>query len=264
MDDHVLSYNPNWLFVTFVSGSFGHQVSRCLCTSPDVVWYDFPYNGEHPWIWNHFTPVFGFGHSMNHFVPWFENGNRVSGFGFTQQWHVPATFEIFNQDWILKIQETQNLILNTHDTPAYIRKRFPNSKIVLIVVEPDDWFNVVRNHIDKSSNYPIIYNNGQEQNPDILDWHNKTSHIMWRDWEQYSNKLTNEEWIEWSVKKLKNTMETLLESKSDADAIFYSSGRSNADKLVDLHNTLKISHIKEDIQKVLDAYNLENSIKRYL
>lgn len=264
MDDCVLSYNPNWLFVTFVSGAFGHQVSRCLCTSPDVVWYDFPYNGNNPWTWNHFTPAFGFGHSMNHFVPWFENGNKTPGFGFTQQWHVPATFEIFNQDWILKKQETQNLILNTHDTPAYLRKRFPNSKIVLISVEENDWLAVVKNHIDKSSNYPVIYHNGQEQNPEIMDWHNKTGHIMWRDWEQYKHNLSNESWIQWSVEKLKSTMSDLLESADQADSVFSSSSRANIDNLVKLHRTINIDHNSEDIQKVIDAYNLENSIKKYI
>jgi len=260
--NNVLSTDPNWIFVTFVPGAFGHQISRCLCTSPDVHWYDFPLNGEHPWSWNHFTPYYGWGHSLNHFIPWFKDDRRVSGFGYAQQWHKPATPDLFNQPWMLDKLKVGRLIFNSHDTPGYIRSRFPNAKIILITVTDADWINVITNHIEKSANYPIVLQNGQDHNLEISDWHNNTGRTLFRDWEQHKHNLSQQEWIKWTVDSIKTLMKDMEASASDADVIFNSSNRKDLNSLLQLHKDLKINADSYGINKVISEFDLSNSIKQ--
>ena len=148
--------HPNWLFISFCRGAFGHQLGRVLMTSPDVHWYDHKINGDNPWTWNHFPTELGWQTSPSHWTRVFDlNGSGriwdtklgVPACGpFADQFYVNSEDE-FNNPVLLDYLDRKHLVVTTHDEPSYLRKEFPNSKIITISVEDHDWINVIKNHI---------------------------------------------------------------------------------------------------------------------
>ena len=83
MENTVLSNHRNWIFISFVKGSFGNLLGRTLMTGPDTTWYDHPVNGRTPWEWNHFQTEVGWGVSPSHFAKFFKTGDTFD-FDFLQ------------------------------------------------------------------------------------------------------------------------------------------------------------------------------------
>jgi hypothetical protein len=264
MDKNVLSDHPNWIITSFVNGAFGHLLGRCLATSPDVKWYGFHYNGDNPWNWNHFPPNLSFGISPGHFIPWFDSERRIHGFGRYQKWNKTAVTEMYNEPWLLEILDKQKIVYQSHDNPDYLRARFPNAKIILIDIDDNDWLAIIKNHIEKSGSYTAILDNGQDIDPELKAWASSTGKLLSRDWEQYSMGLTTEEWIAWHVNDIKQDMAQKRLSADCADVVFHSSNRLNAEAIVDTHIKLGIEHNRDHIQKVLDSFNLNSLIGKYL
>lgn len=245
----ILSEHHNWIFVCFVKGSHGHLLGRCLSTSPDAVWYDNPINGEHPWCWNHFPVEVGIGCSPGHYLKWFKAG-QVPAFGFYEEWFEGGDF---NQQWLTDILDNNKLIYTAHDSPAYLKEHFPNCKIIMIDIADSDWPNCVRNQVEKTGSYPAI---GVNSSPEKLLWHSATQQNTVRDWEKYSNNLTDREWIDWTEKTMRQEMEVLRSQSHLVDYVFSSADRTNVDAILTAHKELGLAYDKDLIQKVLDAFNL--------
>jgi len=76
MSSQILHTSPNWIFLSFTHGAFGHLLGRCLMTSPDVTWYDNPINGDNPWSWNHFPTWSGWGTGVSHYLRFFKGDHE--------------------------------------------------------------------------------------------------------------------------------------------------------------------------------------------
>jgi len=275
MNESVLSNHPNWIFVSYVGGSFGHLLSRSLMTSPDSVWYDHPLNGDHPWEWNHFPPAsnMSWGVAPAHFVMFFktsksavcrfDNFNLLPYFGEQQLWTDRATPELFNQDWIVDILNSKKIIYSTHNSPEYLKKRFPNCKVILINVSDSDWFNVVKNQIEKTGSFSTMYHlfNAPE---DIQNWHSLTGQDLLRDCIKHKHKLNDTDFVKWTAKTLRADMDDLNNSKHLADYVFESKNRTDVDAIVKLHKEIGLKPNTKSIQRVLDAFDLDKMIKKYI
>lgn len=263
----MIKEHKNWLFLTFAPGAFGHQLARCLMTSPNVHWYDHPSNGENPWTWNHFPVESGLNVSPNHFVRAFDVGHPylwmdpklVPSVGFYEEFL--STEHLFDAPYLKDYLDSGYLLVTAHDSPAFLRQHFPNSKIISIVVDNDDWPAVVKNHIEKSGNYRAFFDIDPNAPDDKVVWYRKTWRNTIRDWQQHKHNLSEEQWIEWTVKELQKIDASL---HNGADYVFASKGRSNLDAIVDLHTALGLEYNQEHIQKVIDAFNLDARIRKYL
>lgn len=266
--------HPNWLFVSFCRGSFGHQLGRVLMTSPDVHWYDHKINGESPWHWNHFPTEVGWQVALGHWTRVFDlNGSyrlwdtRVkvpSAGAFSDSFYI-APEEMFDTKELIELLDEKYVLVATHDTPEFLKAEFPNCKVVAINVTEGDWINVIKNHITASGNYRAFIDGSN--NKDIEEqkaWYASTFRNTMRDWQQYQMKLTEEEWIEWTVKSLKETASNIVSKQEHIDYLFESSNRNNVEEITKIFQQLNIRYVEEDIRKVLNAFNLDLRISKYL
>lgn len=266
--------HANWLFLSFCRGAFGHQLGRILMTSPDVHWYDHKINGDTPWSWNHFPTEVGWQVSLGHWTRVFDlNGSyrlwdtRVkvpSAGSFSDSFYIPPE-EMFNAPELIDLLNEKYVLVATHDTPEFLKSEFPNCKVIAINVADTDWVNVVKNHITASGNYRAFIDGSN--NADIeeqKEWYANTYRNTMRDWQQYKMKLTEEEWIEWTVQSLKETVKEITAKPQYIDYMFTSSNRSNVDEISKIFEHLDIRYSREDIEKVLYAFNLDARISKYL
>jgi hypothetical protein len=220
-----------------------------LSTSPDAKWYDHQWNGDHPWCWNHFPVELGLGVSPGHYLKFFKQG-EVPSFGYFQEWFEHKEFD---QPWLNDILDNHKLIYTVHDTPEYLKARFPNCKIVMIDIADNDWSNVVKNQIEKTGCYPAV---GVNSSIDKINWQKATGQNTIRDWEKYSNNLTDQEWIKWTEGVMRQEMDVLRSQQHLVDAVFSSANRTNVDAIAQLHKDLGLAYNKELIQKVLDSFKI--------
>lgn len=266
----MINDHPNWLFLTFCRGGFGHLVGRALMTSPDIWWYDHYTNGEHPWSWNKFETKVGWGNSPGHWIRAFKGSYRI----FDTPLFVPhagpvsddffiTNRELFNNPVLKEYLDKKYIVVATHENSEFLRREFPNSKIVAIKIEPHDWVNVTKNHIEKSGNHIAYFDNSNNLPPGYHDWNKTTFSNSVRDWQRYNNKQTEEEWIEWTVKRLKKQDEEANQLQY-VDYTLLSSFRNNAEELSKIHQILNMRSNVEDIQRVLDNFNYDKLISKYL
>ena len=266
----LLSNHKNWLFVSFTQGSFGHMISRHLATSPDVKWYDHPKNGRVPWEWNHFTADQSYSVSSSHFLRYFDTGtnyldhsNIVPAFGWFLNGTDPDITQ-FNSPWLLNILDQQMLVYPTHDHPSYIRECFPNSKIVVIDVSNDTLKDVIKNQIEKTSNYRSIKRIPKLDNSQKLNWIEKYDRDIIRDWEQYHLGLSQKEWFKYTCSWIIKDIQLRQNDFGAADYVFQSKDKNNIPKIIELHNYLNIRHKEDYIRNVLMSFDLDQSILDHL
>ena len=254
----VLSNHPNWVFVSFVRGSFGHVLSRCLMTSTDAKWYDHPANGKHPWHWNHFPVELGIGVSPGHFLKFFKLADsnalrariEVPSFGVFEN---KGGRGDFSQMWLTQLLDAHRIIYPVHYDSAYIKKHFPNSKIVTVDIAPEDWKQAVINQIQATGNYPAF--GAFDATHEKQQWRKKTNQNSMRDWEKYSNNLNDQEWVVWTANQMKDELEILNSQKHLADTVFSTKDRTSVDAIIKLHEDLGMTYNKDLVQKVLDSFN---------
>lgn len=261
----ILSNHPNWVFISFVNGAFGHQLSRVLMTSKDAVWYDNPINGTVPWEWNHLPSFTGFGCSPNHLIKQFKNTKMVPFLDDFSDWADVGTYETFNEKWLTDILDSKRIVYPCHDHPKYLRERFPNSKIILIDVDQQDWKNCIKNQIEKTGSYAAVIPNTKTAQGERALWSKETGLSLFRDWQQHQNNLqTTEEWIKWTVEDMMSEMSIMKAQLEFVDSVLKSNDRNSIDSLVKVHNDIGLTPNVEDIQKVLNAFNLDALISNYL
>lgn len=274
MNNNILHASPNWIFVSFTHGAFGHLLGRCLMTGPDTAWYDHPVNGDRPWNWNHFPVWSGWGTGFSHFIRGFNIDDQhswhtkrdIPGFGQWNQWHPKGDENRFSEEWINELALKTKLVYTTHDYPEYLKSRFPNCKVVCVRISDNDWVNCVKNQLEKTGSYTTILNGITDpiSEADKFDWSNKTGFSLLRDWEKYKLNLNDEEYVEYTVKVMQE-QESIRKNQNDfIDCFFDTENKFNIDAIVQLHKDLDISHDADRIKKVLDAFNLDNLIRKFL
>ena len=254
------------MFVSFVEGAFGHFFSRCLLTSPDATWYNHPANGKHPWSWNQFPVETGLASAPAHFLKFFKLdddpslGSRIEvpSFGFYEEFFPIGSFD---QTWLTTMLDTSKIICPVHDTPEVIRQHFPNCKIVMIDVPETDYDKVIKNHIEKSGSYNVV---GVNSKQDKLDWSKLTHQNSLRDWEKYSNNLTDQEWVNWTAYRIIHKIKVLHSQQNLVDSVLSSSNRLDIESIIQVHKELEINYDTNSIQLVLDSFNLNNMIGKIL
>ncbi len=274
MKESILHTSPNWVFVSFTHGAFGHLLGRCLMTGPDVAWYDNPVNGDSPWHWNHFPTWSGWGTGISHYLRFFKSNDDVvwhsrkdiPSFGHWNQWHPKDDEEKFSQEWISELVDKTKLIYTTHDYPEYLKSRFPNSKVICVRISDDDWVNCVKNHIEKTGCYTAIINGVSDPilEADKFEWNKKTGHSMFRDWEKYKHNLSDEQYVEYIVNNMKEQESIRKNQTNFIDAYFDTKNKFNVEAIEQLHKDIGIRYNTDNIKKVLDAFNLDNTIRKFL
>ena len=270
----ILHNSSNWIFLSFTHGAFGHLLGRCLMASPDVSNYDHPLNGDNVWSWNHFPASSGWGTGISHYVRFFDDGganpwvNRkdIPSFGQWNQWHPKNDEERFSEDWISEILVNKKLIYTTHDYPEYVKTRFPNSKVVCVQISDNDWVNCVKNHIEKTGSYNAVIEGLTDPilESDKFTWHKKSGQNMLRDWEKYKLGLNDEEYVSYIVNDMKTQESIRRNQPAHIDCYFDSENKFNIDAIEQLHKELGITFDAETTRKVLDSFNLDSTIKKFL
>jgi len=274
MNTQILHTSPNWIFLSFTHGAFGHLLGRSLMTSPDVTWYDNPVNGDSPWTWNHFPTELGWGTSISHYLRFFNSVSDnvwidrkdVPGFGQWNQWHPAGDEDRFSDAWISDILANKKLIYTTHDYPEYLKSRFPNCKVVCVRISDNDWVNCVKNHIEKTGSYNAILKGISDPilEPDKFEWHKKTNQTMIRDWEKYKLGFNDEEYVAYIVNDMKSQENIRKNQSQHIDCYFDTNDKFNLDAIHQLHIDLGLAFDEELATKVLNAFNLDNTIKKFL
>ena len=270
----MLSNHPNWLFVTFTKGAFGHQLGRVLMTSPDVHYYDHPVNGPHPWSWNHFPADTGWHIAPAHFLRAFSDKNksfRMWDFRIS----VPTRGIIYDEDFafpddafqkkeLIELLDEKKLVVPGHETPEYIRERFPNASIVSIKVQNEDWINVAKNQITATGNFKAFLKGTKSYTEEKQRWHTNTHQSSNRDWQRYSMNLNEEEWVRWTINYIKELDQSINVRPELINYQLQSTHRQNVDELIKMFEVLNLRYNREDIIRVLNSFNLEYTIKKFL
>ena len=254
----ILSSHANWIFLCFIRGSYGHVLSRCLLTSPDTLWYDHPANGGAPWRWNHFPIELGIGVSPGHYLKFYKKGDSKSPKDRVEMPTLGTNMNLgghgdFNQPWVLELLNHYKIIYSCHDDPAHVRQHFPNAKIIMVDIDPDNWAAVVANQIQATGNYPAM--GAFDANHDKQQWRKKTNQNSMRDWEKWSNNLTDEEWVVWTSRQMQEEDRVYKQTLDQADAVFSTKDRWNKAAIIQLHKDVGLTPDPDGIQRVLDAFN---------
>ena len=266
----LLSTHSNWLFVSFTQGAFGHMIARHLATSPDVKWYDHPKNGKDPWEWNHFTADQSYSVSSSHFLRYFNTGSNnfdhsqiVPAFGWFLQGQ-DVDLEAFSSTRLNDILDQNMIVYPTHDYPKNIRAQFPNSKIVVVDVDELALPSVLKNQFEKTSNYRSIRRIPGLDNSKKINWANEYNQDIIRDWEQYDLNLNQNEWFDYTCDWI---IKDIIQRQLDfgyADYVFQSKNKTNISEIIKMHDALGLRANRDNVAKVLTAFDLDATIASYL
>jgi hypothetical protein len=133
----------------------------------------------------------------------------------------------------------------------------------MLNISNNDWVKVIKNHIEKTGSYSAMAGLLKTPNEKTI-WQNETDQDLCRDWEKYSNKLNDQDWIEWTVNDIKMQMETFNKYTSYADVIFETSNRLDIKSVIKLHHDLDIEPDVEALDKIKSAFDLDSTIQRFL
>jgi len=270
----VLNDSANWIFINYVGGARGYFLARCLATCSEVAWYDHPKNGANPWDWNKFSVEESHAHSPAHFMcKWNTGLHTWSDRNIDFLSHNPNahTKKIFQQDWLNELLLTKKVIIPCHFTPFYLKKYFPNSKIVQID-NSDNWLPVLKQYFDKTSAYKAanaVANYQDDYTPvaqkiKFVEWHAKTGQNTIRDWEQYNLDQTLDEWMSMMIKDLKQQHATMLREAFICDYIMKYDSINNIAELADLCERLDLTPNAELLKLTVENFNLDLRIKKLM
>lgn len=270
----VLNTSENIIFINYVGGARGYYLARCLSTCPEISWYDHPKNGANPWDWNKFSVEESHAHSPAHFMCKWNTGQHTwsdRNIDFLSHNPNDYTKEIFKQEWLLELLSTKKIIIPVHFTPFFLKKLFPNCKIIQIE-NSSNWPAVYKQYFDKTSAYKAanVLVNYQEdyvpvkQKVKFTEWHAKTGQNTIRDWEQFDLKMTLDEWMIMMMRDLRQQHDQMLKESFVCDYIMKYENLNNILELLDLCERLDITPNKDLIKLTMENFNLDLRINKLM
>jgi hypothetical protein len=194
------------LFVCANPGSGGYRLGRILSCFNNVFWYSNGRNGHDPWLVYVNNRVSGKQISENHYDRYIGHqmvplaGKRIECY-----WNDTDLDYFYNNVWSDKmlscgataiIKNNMYISWIVHDTPQYIRNRFPNAKIVNLI---DTNISQVSNrYVQTTALYPAFIKNSElkptydTKHTEILKYNpNPTYRDLWM-WNTYKEATFSE------------------------------------------------------------------------
>jgi len=169
------------LFICANPGAYGYKLGRIISCFNNVFWYANGRNGYNPWDIYQNDRVAGKNISGRHYdryigyqmVPLV--GERIECY-----WEQDDLDIFYNEVWATEMLKSGAISVMdndmyiswiVHDTPQYIRSRFPNAKIVNLIDTDID--KIANRYLTKTSHFPAYFNK-DDLKPTYLNDYAKT------------------------------------------------------------------------------------------
>lgn len=163
--------HPNFIFVSFEQGAFGHTIGRVLCSLHEVYWYSSVENGTCSWNLPRNKNIRQRAVAARHFDRIMPNGQILPPTWDYVKNFVPDKTTYYNDFFLPQFKKaegieylnTHKLLYCTHSLPLDLLEQFPNSKVINVIADVDA---TVSRYMKTSAKFPaylkLNWMNGSE------------------------------------------------------------------------------------------------------
>lgn len=152
----MVAISSRLLLINCLQGSGGHRLGRIFSCHADVYWYSHVDNGMHPWLFAQTDEVKEAHFSKYHYDRILPDGSYLPLIGsrIAKYWSDDAWLDNWHQIMSRLDLPDGYLTYVVHDSPLYLRDRFPLSTIVNLLSDPIE---TTDRHLQTSANFRISY-----------------------------------------------------------------------------------------------------------
>lgn len=148
--------NSKLLIINSLSGGMGHRLGRIMSCYDKVHWYSHPNNGYHPWEFASTDAVRESAFSKYHYDRILPDGKHLPLIGSRIEKYWDNKYWLENWYDLISVMDLPDGYLTyvVHDSPMYVRDRFPESIIINLIGDP---MSATKRHMATSAKFRIDY-----------------------------------------------------------------------------------------------------------